>query len=142
MINKVIKNISPNFKAAEQEICVLFPGKTPCLGMDVDDIRSWGKVNGVRRKAYGGVEDILAHGLREEIDGHGWSIGKRVRFSLKKSKVRTSIQRKPVSRCDWVAEWVHICPELYSRREAVRSCTASQTEFVVWEPSREVMGKR
>ena len=38
MIDKVIENISPNFKAAQQVVCVSFPGKTPCLGMDVDDI--------------------------------------------------------------------------------------------------------
>ena len=114
MIDKIIENITPNFKAAQQAICVSFPGKTPCLGVDVDDIRGRRKVNRVRHQAYGGVKDIFAHGLREEIDSHGWSIGKRVRFSLKKSKVRSNILENPVFRCDWAAEWVHRCPELYS----------------------------
>ena len=79
VVGKVIKNISPNFKTAQQKVRVSFSQQTSCLGMDVNDIWSWGKFNGVRHKAYGGVEYILAHGLREEVDNLTAMVGQWAR---------------------------------------------------------------
>ena len=51
VVGKVIKNLSPNLETAQQKVRISFPQQASCLGMDVNNIWSWGEVDSVGHKA-------------------------------------------------------------------------------------------